>query len=1507
MFSLFLIIPVNAEITIDENNVILNDTDVLISTTYIKQGSGYIYPEITYKNLPGGAANIDLLFGVNDDELKFISGDYWSPHNAEWTTQHQQTFYNIQINGTYDNELLDYGNSYNTHKYIIDHDIANGGAIDRVTSNISFNSLAPTPFVESGQHTIFWHTNHSGIKNWKSLPDKFLSVIHRDYNGQNKWYILTDVPVVENEVNRLRIYMEPQHQIGSHSYKYDVATKLSSDTLQEAIVNNRFKLIDPYGDSSNFNSTWNTTKISTGSTNDTSIKLPLEVGGTYDFTVWWGDGNSDYITVWDQANVTHNYSSSGEYDVVIDGTIHGFRFNNVGDRLKLLDISNWGNLRVGNNNGYFYGCANFNSSATDTLDLTDMTIMYKMFYSASAFNGNISNWDTSSVTNMGSMFFSASAFNGNISNWDTSSVTNMGYMFFSASTFNQNISTWNTSSVLIMYNMFENINVFNQSLNNWDVSKVSLFSNMFEDCDGFNSPIGSWNTSSATKMDDMFKDTKNFNQDLSNWNVSKVTDMDEMFENSAIDQDFGNWNVSVCTDFVQMFNLETLSTANYDSLLIGWAALPTLASSEAFHAGNSLYSCDAESARNDTLIGVYSWTITDSGLTGGPCVGDTTAPTYNNNAHNTTEAGESVLFSIQYNDDTALHTLGQYIFATNNTGTWVNESAINWTSTPEYANVSKTLNSTHNQIVGYRWYSDDNEGNTNNTPIYTLIIQDTTPPVSITSLTNTTGNFWHNWTWINPGDADFNYLYVLINNTWTANTSNEYYNISADAHNTSTISIKTVDTTGNINSTWVNHTSTIPNNAITISNISASYTLNEGETLSIDANATDPDSDTPTFADNSTEWNVNFSNGIVYWATTDGDQGTYNYYINVTDGYSSTDQYNFTVTVIDSTPTVISNLQNTTGNFWVNWTWDAGSNTDDYDIYINEVDKGVDITDLYHNETSSAHAVVNISVRSHNHTLSAYSAWINDSMAIPDNAITITNTSDWSGNEGQQVYLDFDYTDPDSDTGTFDTNATSGNFDTATGIYTWDTVDSDQGTHYIDFNVTDGYGSTSSYISTITMGDSTPTASTNIQNSTSGLQITWNWTKGSNSDYTVVNVNGTWYENSTDNEYIFTATPHDTHEIQLREFNSTLGNYSAYTNQTTTIPNNLANFTGIPNKTTTQGVNLTNAFNLSDYFTDLDDDTPTFAVESNNDTTNLTVTIQGDNTVDFNVTADWNGTALVIFNATDSYGSTDNDSMVFSIVNVSANLNNFTFSNSSVSPLNVLQGHTSTISIDISDYAGTITTAIVKVKDTNYTMTQGSGDTWTYAYSNRYIGKHYITNFYAQDNDSAWNSTTSSLYINILDSSGSGSSGGLVIVPTATPTITPEPTPTPTIEKELNITLPTITIITDESINIFKFVNWFGKTKIENTVKADGIVQCIINDDNLIYECDVYDGVIHFTFNPVIDNIYNTNMGTITMIDDTGNEHKTNVVLSTFMWWPLLIIVGLFYLLIKINKNTKKQ
>jgi len=119
--------------------------------------------------------------------------------------------------------------------------------------------------------------------------------------------------------------------------------------------------------------------------------------------------------------------------------------------------------------------------------------------------------------------------------------------------------------------------------------------------------------SNVITMKEMFKEASSFNQTLNNWNVSKVTDMYGMFYHAySFDQNIGSWNVSSVTTMHYMFWGFSLSTPNYDSLLIGWSAL-TLQSDVSFTAGNSKYSAGAATTARGVLTVTYSWGISDGG------------------------------------------------------------------------------------------------------------------------------------------------------------------------------------------------------------------------------------------------------------------------------------------------------------------------------------------------------------------------------------------------------------------------------------------------------------------------------------------------------------------------------------------------------------------------------------------------------------------------------------------------------------------------------------------------------------------------------------------------------------------------------------------------------------------------------------------------------------------------------------------------------------------------------
>ena len=246
---------------------------------------------------------------------------------------------------------------------------------------------------------------------------------------------------------------------------------------------------------------------------------------------------------------------------------------------------------VTNMSGMFYGATSFNSALTfNTSSVTNMSIMFR---GANSFNQAL-NFDTSNVTNMNSMIRLTLSFNQPL-NFDTSNVTNMSEMFAGAEAFNQPLS-FDTSNVTDISGMFRLTSIFNQPLN-FDTSSVTNMFRVFEDSVAFNQPL-SWNTSSVTSMDSMFDNAASFDQSL-NWDITSVLNMYNMLQNI------------------------TLSTTNYDAILIYWENVldtafpggtgytPTISIT---FGGSQYTGGGTAAAARASLISNFNWTITDGGI-----------------------------------------------------------------------------------------------------------------------------------------------------------------------------------------------------------------------------------------------------------------------------------------------------------------------------------------------------------------------------------------------------------------------------------------------------------------------------------------------------------------------------------------------------------------------------------------------------------------------------------------------------------------------------------------------------------------------------------------------------------------------------------------------------------------------------------------------------------------------------------------------------------------------------
>jgi len=195
-----------------------------------------------------------------------------------------------------------------------------------------------------------------------------------------------------------------------------------------------------------------------GTSNDNQFTIPINLG-TFNYTVTTSDGTSTSGLTGDHT-ITFP-SGGGTYDVVITGTFPGMKFNNGGDKLKILTIDNFGIYGVGSTSQrfQFWGCSNLVVNATDTGDFSQVTNFQRAFRSCSSIT-TIPSLDFSSATNFTELFYFASnltTFPANL--FDNSPATNYTNAFT-----NTNLTQQSIDNILVSIDTAGGTNgIFKQS------------------------------------------------------------------------------------------------------------------------------------------------------------------------------------------------------------------------------------------------------------------------------------------------------------------------------------------------------------------------------------------------------------------------------------------------------------------------------------------------------------------------------------------------------------------------------------------------------------------------------------------------------------------------------------------------------------------------------------------------------------------------------------------------------------------------------------------------------------------------------------------------------------------------------------------------------------------------------------------------------------------------------------------------------------------------------------
>ncbi len=343
-----------------------------------------------------------------------------------------------------------------------------------------------------------------------------------------------------------------------------------------------------------------------GVTPSDTFRIPANAPGeTYRFKVDWGDGA---ITSNHTGNAEHTYLSGGVYDIKIYGKFPRFYFNNTGDRLKLLEVLDWGGIKYSADQANaFYGCSNLTFIATDENSWYNGITLGNSMFNGNSLTSLPTGMTLSNLTNGNSMFRDNSLTSlpdvmllSNLTSgnnmFNNNSLTSLP-TGMTLSSLTSGISMFNNNSLTSLpdgmllgnltggFQMFQN-NSLTSLPDSMTLSSLTNGSNMF-------------NGNSLTSLPD-------------GMTLGNLTIGTSMFQNNSLTSAIG-LNLHKINTGVLFMNLANLPVSQYSNILVDIEA-NNPNNEVTIDFGTSEYNATGQIARNLLTSAPRDWVITDGGL-----------------------------------------------------------------------------------------------------------------------------------------------------------------------------------------------------------------------------------------------------------------------------------------------------------------------------------------------------------------------------------------------------------------------------------------------------------------------------------------------------------------------------------------------------------------------------------------------------------------------------------------------------------------------------------------------------------------------------------------------------------------------------------------------------------------------------------------------------------------------------------------------------------------------------